>query len=153
MLVFSPSAHGEAKPLRPKFTWHGFQYAIVETTPGVQFKAQAGSLKAVWTVSDLEETGHITFAGEGAGTLSSIRDITKASQIGNMAVRPSTCVCVCLRARACVCVCVCVFARVCMCACACVCVRAHVCACACASLSLSLSRSLSLSLCARAGWG
>ena len=72
--------------LRPKFTWHGFQYVVVEAFgDNFTFDAKLGSLSPQWTVSELEESATIEFAGPDAELLSKIRDITKASQISNMA--------------------------------------------------------------------
>ena len=78
--------------LSPRFTWHGFQYVIVEVTQGVDFEANIDSLVARWTASDLEDTASIEFAGPGAQQLSQIRDIVKASQVSNMAAfSPTDC--------------------------------------------------------------
>ena len=73
-------------PLSPMFSWHGFQYVIVTTNGGVIFDLHNDSLDAVWTTADLEQSATIEFkAGDGITQLSAIRDITKASQLSNMA--------------------------------------------------------------------
>ena len=66
------------------------QYVIVEAADGVQFDGRLDSLMARWTVAELEESAEITFAGPGAELLSGIRDITKASQLSNMAAYAPT---------------------------------------------------------------
>ena len=71
--------------LTPRFTWHGFQYVIVEADEGIQFDAKIDSVVARWTASNLEDTASISFEGPGAEMLTGIRDIVKASQLSNMA--------------------------------------------------------------------
>ena len=84
---------GQGEELAPRFTWHGFQYVIVEATPGVHFRGDdVHSLAARWTASDLEETASISFTGPGADQLAGIRDIVKASQLSNLAAfSPTDC--------------------------------------------------------------
>lgn len=79
-----PAGHG-ARALRPRFTWHGFQHVIVTCSGGAHFDGRLGSLAAVWTVAAVAESATITFQGPGSELLSRIRDMTKASQLGNMA--------------------------------------------------------------------
>ena len=64
---------------------HGFQYVLVNPSPGVRFSGELDALTAHWTTANLEETATIEFGGEGAGMLASIRDIARASQISNVA--------------------------------------------------------------------
>jgi len=78
-------ALSNTEPLRTYFTWHGFQHVIVEAMDGAVFTGQKDSLAAVWTVANLAESGTISFGGPGSELLSQIRDITKSSQLGNMA--------------------------------------------------------------------
>ena len=75
----------QTRTLAPLFTWHGFQYVVVAPGEGVQFKPDLKALKAYWTTAALAESSVIEFSGPGASLLSDIRDITKASQISNMA--------------------------------------------------------------------
>ena len=82
--AITTSAAGKQQ-LTPTFTWHGFQYVIVEATTGVSFAAKLDSLEPRWTVPELAETAAITFAGEGAETLEQIQEIVVASQISNLA--------------------------------------------------------------------
>ena len=79
---------GAAAALAPKFTWHGFQYVVVDpgTSGDVQFSGALDALTAHWTTADLTETATISFAGgPGAEVLGAISGIVKASQIANMA--------------------------------------------------------------------
>eukprot|EP00911_Craspedida_sp_UC1_P002962 UC1_evm2s2160 len=71
--------------LYPRFTWHGFQYVIVEATPGVHFTGAPDSLVARWTTSSLTFTSNITMTGPGSDTLNGIHDLVVASQLSNMA--------------------------------------------------------------------
>jgi alpha-L-rhamnosidase len=81
-----------SQELNPKFTWHSFQYVLVRPGPGVTFSGAADALLARWSGADVKETGTIEFGGEGAAVLSSIRDITKASQRSNVvAFQPTDC--------------------------------------------------------------
>ena len=75
--AITTSAAGKQQ-LTPTFTWHGFQYVIVEATTGVSFAAKLDSLEPRWTVPELAETAAITFAGEGAETLEQIQEILQA---------------------------------------------------------------------------
>jgi hypothetical protein len=85
------SASGR-RQLTPAFTWHGFQFVVVEATQGVSFAGTLDSLEPRWTVPELTETSAISFAGEGAKTLEQIQEITVASQISNLAgYGPSDC--------------------------------------------------------------
>ena len=52
------SASGQQQ-LTPSFTWHGFQYVVVEATAGVDFAGKLDSLEPHWTVPDLTETSAI----------------------------------------------------------------------------------------------
>ena len=51
----------------------------------MDFDATANALDARWTTVDVDESATIEFSGPGAALLGSIRDITKASQISNVA--------------------------------------------------------------------
>jgi hypothetical protein len=65
---------------------------IVTTTSGACFDGALASLEAVWTVSALAPSATIEFEGPGAELLSRIRDMTKATQLSNMAgYIPSDC--------------------------------------------------------------
>jgi hypothetical protein len=78
--------HGNANvELAGSFSYHGFQYVIVEADIGVHFQPASASLSARWIVSKLEESATISFGGAGAELLGKIRDIVKASQLGNLA--------------------------------------------------------------------
>ena len=78
--------------LHPRFTWHGFQTAMVLAGPGVTFAGELGHLSAHWTTAALTETAHIEFEGEGAELLSQIRDMVKATQRSNLAAfMPTDC--------------------------------------------------------------
>ena len=77
---------------------HGFQYVLVNPSPGVRFSGELDALTAHWTTANLEETATIEFGGEGAGMLASIRDIARASQISNVAAYlPTDCPTRCVR--------------------------------------------------------
>ena len=77
-------ALGGPHDLWPRFTWHGFQHVIVTATGGARFDGRLGSVEAAWTVSELAESATIEFEGPGADLLGRIRDMAKASQLGNM---------------------------------------------------------------------
>jgi hypothetical protein len=47
------------RELAGSFSYHGFQYVIVEAGAGVNFQPASGSLSARWIVSDLEESATI----------------------------------------------------------------------------------------------
>jgi len=81
----SSDAQGAPPPdLFPRFTWHGFQHVLVTVSgAGASFRGGIDDLEAVWTVTNLDESGTIEF--EGADLLTKINAIVKASQIGNMA--------------------------------------------------------------------
>ena len=64
---------------------HGFQYVLVNPSPGVSFSGELDALTAHWTSANVEETATIEFGGDGAEMLASIRDIARASQISNVA--------------------------------------------------------------------
>ena len=64
---------------------HGFQYVLVNPSPGVRFSGELDALTAHWTTANVEETATIEFGGDGAEMLASIRDIARASQISNVA--------------------------------------------------------------------
>ena len=64
---------------------HGFQYVLVNPSPGVRFSGELDALTAHWTAANVEETATIEFGGDGAEMLASIRDIARASQISNVA--------------------------------------------------------------------
>lgn len=72
-------------PLRPKFTWHGFQHVIVSATGGASFAGELDSLVAHATAAELEGTSEIHFAGEGSSILNGIYRIAGASQRDNLA--------------------------------------------------------------------
>ena len=78
------------KRLSPKFTWHGFQHVVVAPGAGLAFSGKLDALSAHWTTASLEESATIEFGGSGSGLLGQIRDITKASQISNMAAYTPT---------------------------------------------------------------
>jgi alpha-L-rhamnosidase len=62
-------------------------------TEGVTFSGALDALSAHWTTADLTDSARISFGGgTGSGTLSSIRDIAKHSQIANLAAfMPTDC--------------------------------------------------------------
>ena len=81
-----------APRLYPRFTWHGFQTAMVLAGPGVDFTGELADLTAHWTTAALTETAQIEFEGEGAELLSQIRDMIKATQRSNLAAfMPTDC--------------------------------------------------------------
>ena len=86
MISSSETTSNSAADLSPRFTWHGFQYVTVVASPGVTFSGALDALSAHWTTADLTDSASISFSGgTGSGTLSSIRDIAKHSQIANLA--------------------------------------------------------------------
>jgi alpha-L-rhamnosidase len=80
--------------LRPQFTWHAFQFVLVSPGPDVAFSGAADALTARWSGADVRQTATIVFGGERdqVRILDAIRDITKASQRGNVAAfMPTDC--------------------------------------------------------------
>ena len=72
--------------LRPSFTWHGFQHALVSVSPTVSFRGAPDSLTAQWTAMSAEATGSISFGGgASAALLNKIAGITQAGQLSNIA--------------------------------------------------------------------
>ena len=91
-------AAGNSDELSPRFTWHGFQYVLVNPSPGVRFSGELDALTAHWTTANVAETATIEFGGDGAEMLASIRDIARASQISNVAAYlPTDCPTRCVR--------------------------------------------------------
>jgi hypothetical protein len=73
-------------PLKPSFTWHGFQHVIVTVSASVEFTATTASLSAEWTAMNAPATGSISFGGgDDATTMNKIMNIVQAGQLSNMA--------------------------------------------------------------------
>ena len=59
-----------SEPLKPKFTWRGFQWVLVVPSAGATFTGGSDALAAHWSTADLTESSTISFGGSGSRLLS-----------------------------------------------------------------------------------
>jgi hypothetical protein len=71
--------------LHTAFSWRGFRYVKVRTSPGVTFIGGREDIYGRWSYVDLEETAQISFeGGSGSEMLSSIVAMVKRTQRSNL---------------------------------------------------------------------
>lgn len=83
---------GKAEPLETLFCWHGFQYALVNTTGITGFQGHLDSIVALAINTNLSSTGKVTFGGPSSDLLNGLTSMTRASQLTNVAAyMPTDC--------------------------------------------------------------
>eukprot|EP01052_Picozoa_sp_SAG31_P044670 SAG31_NODE_7875_length_1576_cov_1.593771_1_plen_334_part_00 len=90
---------GNHRPLTTLFCWHGFQYVRVHSTGSTGFKGGIDDIVGMEIHTNMTQTGHLTFGGEGepaaehaAAVLGGIQQMTLQSQRTNVAAyMPTDC--------------------------------------------------------------
>eukprot|EP00041_Stephanoeca_diplocostata_P035091 m.1225772 g.1225772 ORF g.1225772 m.1225772 type:complete len:1068 (-) comp24635_c0_seq1:2136-5339(-) len=89
--VVDASIDGQAKrTLTTRFSWRGFQYVIVRTSPGVVFRGAVGDLTAAWTAAELEtpvsfNVSDSSARGGDTSVYAQVADMVARTQRSNMA--------------------------------------------------------------------
>lgn len=70
--------------LTTRFSWRGFQYAIVTASSGASFRGSLNDLRAHWVGADIESTADISFEGDGAALFTDINAMVHLGMLSNL---------------------------------------------------------------------